>query len=309
MTEFASRVSVVMLTYNRKAEVLRSLAQARAAAGTLPMCLVDNGCVDGTADAVRTAFPQVRILRLAHNAGAAGRNAGVRAVDTAYVAFCDDDTWWAPGAYARAAGVLDAHPRLAAVTGRVVVGAEEHDDDASRRMAASPLPNTLGVPGTEVLGVMAGACMVRRSAFLAVGGYEPRLFIGGEELLLALDFAAAGWRMAYVPDVVVHHHPSALRDSSARRRMQHRNAFWCAWLRRRWRGAAHETWRLLRASARDAVLARGAVDALAGLPWALARRRAVPEAVEEAIERVRTFYAGAWRERPLDALGTCRVPP
>ena len=303
MMPIEQRVSVVMLTYNRRAEALRSLTKFRDVCDRVPVCLVDNGSTDGTADAVRSAFPRVRLLRLDANVGAAGRNAGVRAAATPYVAFCDDDTWWAPGAIERAAALLDAQPRLAAVTGTVLVGPDQRMDEASARMAASPLENELGVPGTQVLGVMAGACMIRREAYLAAGGYEPRLFLGGEELLLALDLMSAGWAMAYAPEVVIHHHPSRARDSRARRRMQHRNALWCAWLRRRWPGALRDTVRLLWQGRNDSALALGLLDALKGLPWALARRKAVPRHVECALQRVHAFYAG---ER--SALRACRTP-
>lgn len=307
MSAMEERVSVVMLTYNRRLEVLRTLEHVEALGERVPVYLVDNGSSDGTAEAVRTAFPRVRVVRLASNAGAAGRNAGVRAAPTPYIAFCDDDTWWAPGAYARAAALLDGEPRLAAVTGKVLVGPEQREDEASRRMASSPLRNELQVPGTQVLGVMAGACMMRREAFLAVGGYEPRLFIGGEELLLALDLMSAGWAMAYAPDVVIHHHPSLLRDTPSRRRMQHRNALWCAWLRRRWTGALRDTWRLLRESARDPVLALGMLDGVKGLPWALAHRTVVPRHVEQALERVREFYEGDWAAEKFAKLAADRA--
>ena len=302
------RVSVVVLTYNRKDEALRSLAYLHALPARLPVYLVDNASTDGTAQAVSQRFPHVRIVSLQRNLGAAGRNAGVRAAGTPYIAFCDDDTWWAPGSLERAAAVLDAYPRLAAVTGKVLVGPERREDEASKRMAASPLRNELGVPGTHVLGMMAGACMFRRAAYLQAGGYEPRLFLGGEELLLALDVMSAGWAMAYLPDVQIHHHPSAMRDSRARRRMQHRNALWCAWLRRRWTGALRETWRLLADGGRDRALALGVLDALKGMPWALAHRRAVPGEVEDALRCVQEFYAGDWAARPFNTLNAYRAP-
>src|SRR5204863_5798610 len=96
----------------------------------------------------------------------------------------------------------------------------------------SPFPNELRIPGTEVFGFLAGACVMRRTAFVQCGGYHRRLFIGGEEALLAIDFMAAGWRMAYVPDIVVYHDPSILRNARGRRRLLIRTALWCAWLRR-----------------------------------------------------------------------------
>ena len=80
----------------------------------------------------------------------------------------------------------------------------------------------------------AGASMVRRSAFLTGGGFEARFFLGGEEELLAADLAARGHWLCYVPDLVVHHHPSPLRDGQGRRLTAARNALWFTWLRRPW---------------------------------------------------------------------------
>ena len=50
--------------------------------------------------------------------------------------------------------------------------------------------------------------MVRTEAFLAAGGFDPVVRFPGEEERLSLDLAAAGWGMAYVDSVTVHHHPS-----------------------------------------------------------------------------------------------------
>lgn len=293
----AARLAVVMLTCNRREEVLQSLARLHADPQLAPVYLVDNASSDGTAVAVARQFPAVHVIRLAQNRGAAGRNAGVQAADAEYIAFCDDDTWWERGALQRAITVLDAHPRLAALTARVLIGDTEREDDTCRRMAASPLADLPGVPGKQLLGFMAGASVVRRDAFLAAGGYEPRLFLGREELLLALDWYAAGWRMAYVPELVVHHHPSPLRDARGRRRLLARNALWCAVLRRPWRSVARIVLETLRDARGDREVARGLLDALRGLRWAVRDRRRIPDAVERTLGRVETFYAAGGRER------------
>ncbi|MEU4385604.1 glycosyltransferase [Promicromonospora sp. NPDC023805] len=62
------------------------------------MILVDNGSADGSVDAVAAAHPDVTVIRLPRNVGAAVRTVGVRAARTQFVAFADDDSWWAPGA-------------------------------------------------------------------------------------------------------------------------------------------------------------------------------------------------------------------
>lgn len=61
---------------------------------------------------------------------------------------------------------------------------------------------------------------------------------GGEERLLALDLARAGWGLAYAEDVVAHHHPSPWRQPELRRRRMVRNDLWTAWARCRPRSSA-----------------------------------------------------------------------
>jgi GT2 family glycosyltransferase len=279
----SARVGVVVLTHDRRDGVLATLARLAALPERPPIVVVDNASRDGTADAIVRRCPTVDVVRLARNTGAAGRNVGLLRLRTPYAALCDDDTWWTPGGLARAAALLDAHPRLAIVTARVLVGAEEREDPTCAIMAASPVPPLApGLPGMPLLGFLAGASVVRREALLAVGGFEPRLFIGGEEKLLAVDLAAAGWAMAYVDDLVVHHHPSAARDAGARRRLLARNAVWFAWLRRPVPSALRATRRVLRERAGR----RGCVNALRGLGWVLRDRRVAPPQVEGALRRL-----------------------
>jgi GT2 family glycosyltransferase len=285
------RFAIVVLTWNRRNEVLRTLGHLRALALAVPIVVVDNGSRDGTADAVAGQYQEVTLVRLPRNVGAAARNAGVEAADRPYVAFCDDDTWWRPGALQRAADILDLHPRLAAVTGRVLVGEDGREDPTCARMAGSPFANVLGVPGAEIFGFLAGACMMRREAYRAAGGFERRFLIGGEEALLAIDLMALGWHMAYVPDVAVCHHPSRMRDPAARRRLLLRNKLWCAWLRRPWRDAVRTSMHELRAGPHGVVRAGAFAAALAGLPWVLPARRVAPAHVQEALAILDTFVA------------------
>jgi N-acetylglucosaminyl-diphospho-decaprenol L-rhamnosyltransferase len=278
-----SRMTVVVLTHDRISEVSRTLERLLDLREDAAIIVVDNGSSDGTSEILARRFPSVRIMTLGANVGAAGRNAGIRASETPYVALCDDDTWWAPGSLARAADVLDAHPKVAVVTGRVLVGPDEREDPTCAQMANSPLPAESGLPGKPVLGFLAGASMIRRRAFLDVGGFEARFFLGGEESLVAADLAAAGRQMLYMRDVVVHHYPSPQRDTRRRRRLLLRNALWFTWLRRPLRSAARVTGRLLRSALHDPYQASGFFQALGGLPWIIRQRRCLPDAIEAAL--------------------------
>ncbi|WP_131763980.1 glycosyltransferase family 2 protein, partial [Actinomadura fibrosa] len=219
-------VTVVVATRDRAEELRGSLRKHEA-----PVIVVDNASGDATPDVAAEAG--ARVLRLPDNRGAAARNTGAEHADTPYIAFADDDSWWAPGALRRAVEILDAHPRTALLAARVLVGPEERTEAVSEEMACAPLGRPADLPGPAVLGFLACSAIVRRDAFLAAGGFSDVLHFAGEEELLALDLAAAGWGLAYVPELVVHHHPSRSgRDPSARRRREARNRLLTAWLRR-----------------------------------------------------------------------------
>jgi GT2 family glycosyltransferase len=165
-----SDVAVVIVTRDRREIMLSTLARLTALDERPSVLVVDNGSRDGTAAAVRERFPQVGLLALTSDRGAAARNAGLRAVAAPYVAFCDDDSWWAPGALSRAAAALDRAPRVAVLAARVLVGRRETLDPVCALMARSPLPADAGLPGPRVLGFVACGAVVRRDAVLTVGG-------------------------------------------------------------------------------------------------------------------------------------------
>src|SRR4051794_3352749 len=226
------RVTVVIATRNRCRELTRTLRLLSVTPEDPTVIVVDNASTDGTAEVIRQEFPRVRLVRLSRNQGAVARNVGVELADTPYVAFSDDDSWWEPGALTAAADVLDAHPRVALVAARPMLGDGRAADPIADAMAASPLPGEDGQPGPPVLGFLGCAAVVRRDAFLGVGGFSDLLFHVGEERLLAYDLAAAGWRLNYVASVVAVHDASPRRVSRAHRdRLEQRNELLTAWLR------------------------------------------------------------------------------
>jgi GT2 family glycosyltransferase len=285
-----SRVSVVIATQGRRDGLLATVRRLRELPERPPVIVVDNASSDDTAPAVRAAYPDVTVLPLPRNLGAVARNVGVARAGTPYVAFADDDSWWQPGALAAAADCFDGCSSLGLLAARVLVGDDRRLDPMSAAMRSSPLPRPPDLPGPAVLGFLACGAVVRRDAFLSVGGFSALLHFLGEEAMLAYDLAAAGWALAYVDDVVAEHHPGSVpRESTARRRLHDRNDLLTAWLRRPLPVAAAHAARLARRSARDAA-ARGAlVDALRRLPDVVAHRRAVPPWLEN---QLRTLAPG-----------------
>jgi GT2 family glycosyltransferase len=274
------RVAVVVITHQRREELLTAVARLLDLPERPHVVVVDNGSTDGTADAVRERFPDVELIASAENLGAVGRNVGVARLDTPYVAFCDDDTWWEPGSLRTAADALDAHPRLAVVTARILVEPGGREDPVVPELRDSPVRGADWLPGPALGSFLAGASVLRCEAFREVGGFSERLWLGGEEELMAGDLAAAGWELCYLPELTVHHQASRARDPHRRRRDGIRNTVWTTWLRRPLRPALRRTLHLLRTVPRDRVTALALADALRGLPWVLRERRVLPPHAE-----------------------------
>ncbi|MCU1381025.1 MAG: glycosyl transferase family 2 [Acidimicrobiales bacterium] len=282
----SGKVTVVVATRDRRPGLLRTLTHLHALPERPPVIVVDNGSGDGSAAAVREAFPMVDVVALGRNLGATARNIGVRRAATPYVAFADDDSWWAPGSLRRAAAHFDRCPRLGLLAARILVGPEERVDPTSARMADSPLGRAPDLPGPSVLGFLACGGIVRRDAFVAVGGFDDLLFFFGEEALLTMDLAAAGWGPAYADDVVAHHHPAPPADPDGRRCRQLRNDLLTTWMRRPAAVAAGRTARVASLALREPPARRALAEATVRLPVAVSRRRPTPASVEAALRRL-----------------------
>lgn len=275
--------TVVVITHNRRPELLATLRHMTTLPDRMPIIVVDNGSSDGSADAVASAFPSVRLIRSGVNLGAVARNVAAHEVTTPYLACCDDDTRWQPGALTRAVELLDRHPRVASVTGRCLVEPTLVEDPLTPELRDSPVPRPPWLPGPALLGVMAGLSMFRLSAFREVGGFSPRLWLGGEEELFTIDLAARGWWSCWAEDVVIHHAPSRARDPRRRRQLGIRNTLWTQWLRRPAPSAWRATRRVLSSAPRDPATVAALWWAVRGLPWVMRERRVVPPHVEHGL--------------------------
>jgi GT2 family glycosyltransferase len=273
---------VVIASRDRRASLLSTLARLEALPEHPPVVVVDNASRDGTPAAVRRAHPHVRLIALHENLGAAARTVGVRELGMPVAAFCDDDSWWAPGSLSRIAELFAARPAQGLVAGRILVGPDERLDPTCSEMAASPLAPRPGQRGRPILGFVACGAAVRSEAFLAAGGFHPRMGVGGEETLLAFDLAARGWELSYVDDVVAHHHPVEGRGRTGREATMLRNRLWAAWLRRPVPAAAAETGRALAASRPRAAI-QGLCEAAGGAGWVRRERHVLPRAVERDV--------------------------
>jgi N-acetylglucosaminyl-diphospho-decaprenol L-rhamnosyltransferase len=282
------KVTIVLLTHNSARFLKRTLDNLTGLPGKPAIIAVDNSSKDKTLEILDEYG--IDTIALPKNLGAAARNIGVRRANTPYVAFCDDDVYWKPGSLQKVVEYFSKYPELTLINPKIVVGDKEKTDDISREMAKSPLDSGK-LPGHKLLSFMGGANAVRRDAFLQAGGFEPKLFMGGEEELLATDLAVNGAEMRYLPDITVHHFPSG-QNAERLRAYGVRNALWLVWRRRSFKNAWIWTKHIYQ-TADFWQFFKGFAGFLKGLPWAIRTRRAVSKEIERQLELLDKQRLGA----------------
>jgi GT2 family glycosyltransferase len=282
-----ARTSFVIASRNRAAELAATITRLLDTTNC-PIIVVDNNSEDDSVGNARRiearSANRLQIIELDSNRGAVGRNVGVAACRTPIVAFCDDDSWWAPDATAIAEEIFDAHPTVGLLAARTKVWPQRRDDPLADELANSALGRRLDLPGPSILGFLACSAMVRKPAFVAAGGFSDILHFRGEEQLLALDLATLGWELCYCPELVAFHQPSALRPTTAAQDARSlRNAVLTTWMRRPIRHCVKATGSLIWAALHDGEHAREAAQALMKLPAVVGQRRRLPASVEQAL--------------------------
>ena len=241
----AADLTVVVLSWNTRdltLAALRAVPEGCAPFRARIVC-VDNASEDGTAGAVRRAFPDVVVVEASRNLGyARGNNLGLPGAQGRAVVFLNSDAAPREGALAHALRYLDAHPEAGVVCPRLV-----YPDGTPQRAAwgfptASALLHQftplgwLGV-GREAarrtrpdrgadertgrVDAVSGACLaIRRDLCERLGGFDPGYPFYFEDVDLCARAQASGAEVHVVTDgpAVVHHGgaSSALAEGATR---------------------------------------------------------------------------------------------
>ena len=227
-------VSVSIVNTNSRELLLACLESL--AGSNREIVVLDNASEDGSADAVRQRFPDVRLIAQKLRAGfGANHNTVIRATAGRYVYVLNEDTTAGDWGFDRIVEYLDAHPRVAALGPKLVY------PDGRRKGSAwrfpTPLVSALGVVTLGKVGVkqsrgdsprpvdwvMGAAVVLRREALDEVGLFDEGFFLYSEEVDLQFRLRQAGWEVHYFPTVTVVHHESQFSAGIPERRI---NEMW-----------------------------------------------------------------------------------
>ena len=200
----APRLSIIIVSFNARADLVKCLDSLRAAPPATPhdVVVVDNASTDGSADAAR-GIRGVRVIAMERNAGfAAANNAGIRATSGDFVLLLNSDTIVPAGAIdtlvARFAAddrvgiagprLVDGDGRAEISFGRMISPLNEARQKIIGRLYAAGIGSIVRRVERETrreqfVDWVSGACLlVRRSAAEAAGLLDERFFLYTEDV-------------------------------------------------------------------------------------------------------------------------------
>jgi N-acetylglucosaminyl-diphospho-decaprenol L-rhamnosyltransferase len=220
-------VSVIIVSWNTKdilLDCLRSLYEQTKSA--MQVIVVDNASVDGSADAVESAFPQVNLIRSDVNLGfAKGNNRGLEVATGNHILYLNPDTIILDGAIDKMLRYLEAHPGIG------VLGPHTFNADGCttqdtvifkptlRRMFHTHVPVWRLIPGwrpelagqvswhrTGIVEVVKGCCLLMPADLVSdLGGMSEKHFMYSEEEDLCSRAMQRGFATWYYHEASIIH--------------------------------------------------------------------------------------------------------
>ncbi len=228
------KLSVVVLSWNTMELTVACLRALRAdkPKHEREVIVIDNGSVDGSADAIAEQHPEVQLIRNAENVGyAGGHNQGAKIATGKYLCTLNSDTEVEPGVLDRLVEFLSEHADFGAVSPRLV------NVDGTVQRACMRFPGLLTAlcfdtifgkfwPGSvverryfmkdfdhlssrDVDQPPGAAFVVNRAEFLEMGGLDEELFLFFNDVDFCLRLWKRRRKIHYLAEAVVTHHGGA----------------------------------------------------------------------------------------------------
>jgi len=221
----APGVDVIIVAHDAGAFLEPAVASVEEHTGPGRIVVVDAESTDGSVDSLAATHPGVRVIPAPNRGFSASNNVGIAATSGAYVLLLNPDAELADGSLERLVARMEADPRIAIVTPRVL----DADGGLQRgSFGAFPtLANTLalhvgrafdrlrggrGLARSERTAEgspdwVTGACMlVRRAAIADAGPMDEGFFLYFEDVEWCHRMRDHGWKVVIEPAASCVHH-------------------------------------------------------------------------------------------------------
>ena len=219
-----STTEIIIVNWNNRRETLECLAAVEPQVGSLPenssasITVVDNGSTDGSAVAITSRHPQVKLFALPENRGFTGGLAAALAGSTATnVIFLNNDAVPEEGWLAAFVEAIDGAPEdVMSIGGKIVDptgtkidfigGAMTFDGHAFQNGFRYPLGSREEpAAGDEILFACGGNMISRREPMMALGAFDDDFFAYLEDVDFGWRSWICGWRVLFEPRACVRH--------------------------------------------------------------------------------------------------------
>lgn len=226
LTTRSGVVSVVLVNFKGASDTIEAIANLELMdwpIGRLEIVVVENASGDDSAELIRAAAPQVKLVVSAVNAGfAGGCNAGVAESTGEFVALLNNDARPDPQWVRAAVEKFAESPNIGAVASRVLDWDGNLVDYIGSAMTwygmgykpdtAEAIPSTPDLPKDVLFGT-GSAMFVRRSVYDELGGFDERYFMFFEDVDFGWRLNLRGWRFAYEPkSLAFHKHHASMKE-------------------------------------------------------------------------------------------------
>jgi hypothetical protein len=210
---------IIVVNWNNRAETLECLAavESQLAAGA-SITVVDNGSTDGSATAITSKHPKVKLFALKENRGFTGGLAAALAGSTATnVIFLNNDAVPDPGWLAALVDAIDRAPDdVISIGGKIVDpsgtkidfigGMLTFDGHAFQNGFRYPVGSRAEpASGDEILFACGGNMIARRAALVDLGAFDDDFFAYLEDVDFGWRAWICGYRALFEPRAVVRH--------------------------------------------------------------------------------------------------------
>lgn len=205
------RVSIIILSYNRREEIIKCLESvSKQSYENIETLVLDNCSSDGSVEAIQNNFPEVNILRMPKNYGDwEGRDIAFSNCHGKYTAIVDNDAILTNDVITNLVERVEKESKVAIAEPRV------EDPHTGEPFSCSPSVADITHYRANFIGCTA---LFRTEVLRRVGGF-PHYLLGGAELHLAFRVIDLGYRICHIGDTVVYH------ERSDKERLPHRRLF------------------------------------------------------------------------------------
>lgn len=220
------KIAIIILNWNGKRDTLACLHSVAAIDyANRTTIVVDNGSTDGSADTIRSQFPDVMLIENRENLGfAEGNNVGILfalKTDADLIFLLNNDTVVDPGLLNAFASCFEEHPEAGILGAKICLFDQRDTLDHWGGMWNSKSgqfdliglrrkADAEGADGPQKIDYVCGAALIaKREVWEQIGLLEPRFFLIWEESDFCFRARKAGFATLTCPKALIYHKVSA----------------------------------------------------------------------------------------------------